>query len=202
VTLEQVGAGSLPTTLGDVQLLIGGILAPLLYVSPTQINFLAPANLQPGSYVLRVVRQGTTGQAQILLLDAAPALFLVDNGKLAATHADGKLITEESPSRPGEIIVVYGTGLGRTDPRQLDGVIPRAAAPILLIDQLRIQLEQQDLPASSVLYAGITPGYPGLYQINIRLPDILPKKQLELRARLAGQISQSALILQALPAEP
>jgi uncharacterized protein (TIGR03437 family) len=202
VSLAEVGAGTLPTTLGDVQISVGNIFAPLLYVSPTQINFLVPANLQPGDTGVRIVRQGTAGQAQITLLDAAPALFLVDNGKLAAIHADGSLVTADSPARASEIIVVFGTGLGRTDPRQLDGIIPRAAAPILLLDQLRIQLDQQFLPATSVLYAGITPGFPGLYQINLRLPDIISKKQLELRAALGNQMSQSALLLETALSEP
>ena len=93
-------------------------------------------------------------------------------------------------------------GHGRPDPRQLDGIIPRAAAPILLLDQLRIQLDQQVLSPASVLYAGITPGFPGLYQINLRLPATITKKQLELRAALGSQMSQSALVVETAPNEP
>jgi len=62
----------------------------------------------------------------IQLLDAAPALF-ASEGQVAATHADGSLISAGAPARPGEIIVIYGAGLGQTDPSQIDGLIPRSA---------------------------------------------------------------------------
>lgn len=202
VSLEQVGAGTLPYKLGGIQITVGLWLAPLLYVSPTQINFLIPADLAPGQTALAITRQSTSTQVQITVLEAAPALFVVDNGKLAATHADGKLITVEAPAKPGEIIVIYGAGLGRTEPRQKDGVIPRVAASILLLDRLRIVLDEQPLTADSILYAGITPGYPGLYQINIRLPETIRKKDPELRVLMADQTSQRSLALHVMPTEP
>ena len=202
VSLEQVGAGTLPYKLGGIQMTVGTWLAPLLYVSPTQINFLIPADLVAGQTPLTISRQATSTQVQITLLDAAPGLFVVDDGKLAATHADGKLITTDSPAKPGEIIVIYGAGLGRTEPRQKDGVIPRAAAPILLIDRLRVVLDEQPLPAESVFYAGITPGYPGLYQINLRLPETFRTRDPELRVQMADQVSQRSLSLQVALGEP
>jgi uncharacterized protein (TIGR03437 family) len=202
VSLADVGAGTLPTRLGSVRVTVGIWIAPLLYVSPTQINFVIPVGLTAGQYKLTVEREGTSAQAEITLLETAPGLFVVDNGKLAATHADGKLITTESAAQPGEIIVVYGAGLGRTDPRQLDGVIPRVAASILRMDSLRILLDEHPLPAASILYAGITPGYPGLYQINIRLPETIGRKDPELRVVMADQMSQRSLILQVAAIEP
>ena len=201
VSIEAVGAGTLPLQLAGVRVFVGGIGAPLLYVSPGQINLIIPPSLTAGPSNLIVERQGTSAQAQITLVEAAPALFLVE-GKLAATHADGKLITSDLPARPGEIIVIYGTGLGRTNPRQLDGVIPRAAAPIVLMDRLRVLLDGQPLPPRNVEYAGITPGYPGLYQINLRLPDTISKNDPELQAVIDDRMSQSALPLQVAPGEP
>jgi uncharacterized protein (TIGR03437 family) len=202
VSLDDVGFGTLPKRLAGVQLIVGGIVAPLLYVSPTQINFVVPANLIAGQVSLVVERQGTSAQTRISLLEAAPALFLVLDGKLAAEHADGRLITAELPARPGEIIVIFATGLGRTNPRQLDGVIPRAAAPIVLRDRLRILLDGEILPDKNLEYAGITPGYPGLYQINLRLPNVIAKKDPELRALLDEQSSQTAVSLQVAWDEP
>jgi uncharacterized protein (TIGR03437 family) len=189
VVIEHVA--TLPNRLAGVQVSVGGTVAPLLYVSPGQINFLVPAALVAGPANLVVERQGTSAQAQITLLDAAPALFLVEGGKLAAEHADGSLITAASPARPGEIIVVFCTGLGRTSPRQLDGVIPHNAAPITQIDRFGVLFDGLPLPAKSIEYAGITPGYPGLYQINIRLPDVIASDQPEVRATLGDQTSQT-----------
>src|SRR6266481_2511248 len=172
VSLRDIGASQLPTTLAGVRIKVGGIFAPLYYVSPTQINFVIPSNLLLGETDLTVYREGVEAPAvQINLLDVAPGLFQAGGGRIAATHANGSLISPYAPARPGEIIVVYGTGLGRTIPGQVDGQIPRAAASMRLFDRLRILLDGQTQPAESVYYAGITPGYPGLYQVNLRLPD-------------------------------
>ena len=181
--------------------MVGGIFAPLLYVSPTQVNFIVPASLVPGQTNIYLLRDFIiTPTSQITLLDAAPALF-VDNSTIAAQHADGSLISSKAPAYPGEVIVVYGTGLGRTDPTQVDGSVARSAAPIILLDQLQVLLDGQAVPVENILYAGITPGFAGLYQINLRLPDHIGATP-ELRIALGDQMSQGALRLQVDTAGP
>jgi uncharacterized protein (TIGR03437 family) len=174
---------------------VGGIFASLLYVSPTQVNFIMPSSLLAGQTNIVLVRDFiATPTAQITLLDAAPALFQADS-TIAAEHADGSLISADSPAHPGEVIVVYGTGLGRTDPTQIDGSIPRSAAPITLLKQLQVLLDGQPIPAENIFYAGITPGSAGLYQVNLRLPAEIGATP-ELRIALGGQMSQGSLRLQ------
>lgn len=193
--------GGLPTILSGVRVVVGGIFAPLLYVSPTQVNFIVPASLVAGQTNIYLLRDFIiTPTSQITLLDAAPALF-VDNSIIAAQHADGSLISPNAPAHPGEVIVVYGTGLGRTDPTQVDGSVARSAAPIILLDQLQVLLDGQAVPVENILYAGITPGFAGLYQINLRLPDHLGATP-ELRIALGDQMSQGALRLQVDTAGP
>jgi uncharacterized protein (TIGR03437 family) len=180
---------------------VGGIFASLLYVSPTQVNFIMPASLLPGQTNIYLLRDFiVTPTAQITLLDAAPALFQ-DNSGIAAEHADGSLISSDAPAHPGEVIVVYGTGLGRTNPTQIDGTFARAAAPIILLNQLQVLLDGQAVPAENILYAGITPGFSGLYQVNLRLPDQIGATP-ELRIALGDQMSQGALRLQVDTAGP
>jgi uncharacterized protein (TIGR03437 family) len=190
----NVDQGLLPTTLGGVRIRIGGVFVSLLYVSPERVNFLIPCELIPGSAELSLAKQGLSRAARIELLDAAPALFSAE-GRVAATHADGSSISMTAPARPGEIIVVYGTGLGPTDPPQQDGLIPGSAARIRLLDRLRVLLDGQPIPSESILYAGITPGSAGVYQINLQLPDKILTEEPELRVALGDQISQSALAL-------
>lgn len=194
VSLANVNQGALPTTLAGVHVIVGGLLAPLLYVSPGQVNFLMPANLQAGQTTVTLVRDSAaTPASPVTLLEVAPAVFVV-NSLLAAEHADGSLITPDSPAQPGEVIVIFCTGLGRTNPRQVDGSVPLAAAPILLMEQLQVLLDGQAAPAANILYAGITPGYPGLYQINLRLPDGVSGSPA-LQVALENQVSQSSLAL-------
>jgi uncharacterized protein (TIGR03437 family) len=60
---------------------------------------------------------------------------------------------------------------------------------------LRVLLDGQPVPSENILYAGITPGYAGLYQVNLRLPEMMTKDNPELVVALGDQTSQSALIL-------
>src|SRR2546426_263378 len=154
-SVPEVGTAELPTMLGNVRVAIGGVFVSLFYVSPGKINFLIPSELLPGDVDLLLNNRGQILTVRIKLLDAAPALFSTE-GWITAAHADGSLISPDAPGRPGETVMIYGAGLGPTDPPQVDGMIPRASAPILLLDRLRVLLDGESLPNENILYAGIT----------------------------------------------
>ena len=102
---------SAPVALSGVEVYVDNWPAPLLYVSPTQINFLVPSGESPGSISVHVVREGASGPfVSLTLVNGAPALFGGGSGFAIATHADGTLLTDASPGQPGEIVVVYATG--------------------------------------------------------------------------------------------
>jgi uncharacterized protein (TIGR03437 family) len=185
----------LPNTLAGVRISIGGITVPLLYVSPTRINFLIPADLLSGLADLSLTRQGVErNRVRINLLEAAPGLFTIENS-VVATHPDGSSITSSSPARPGETIVLYCAGLGQTSPPQVDGVVPNAAAPISRVKRMQVWLDGQLLPAERILYAGITPGFAGLYQIAVRLPEDGVRPDPCIQVTVDDQRSQDDLIL-------
>jgi uncharacterized protein (TIGR03437 family) len=190
--LPPNGGGTLPTQLAGVSVVVGFILAPVISVSPTQVTFLIPNTLVAGQTNVVLVRNNLqTPPSQITLLPAAPGLFMVDT-LLLAQHSNGSLITPVSPAQPGESIVVYSTGLGPTNPRQLDGVIPKVPAPIVLLSQLQILLDGQPLDSSAIQYAGITPGTAGVYQINFTLPAGITDSPA-LQISIGGQMSQSGV---------
>lgn len=162
---------SVPTYLGGVEVYVGSAPAPLLYVSSTQINFLIPATASPGTVAVRVVRESDTGPTvTVTLTNGAPALFDDGTGFAIATHLDGTLLNDASPAQPGEVIVVYATGLGRTNPNPEPGEIPTGAATIQMLSTLTISLEGVPLPSGFIYYAGATPNFAGLYQLNIQIP--------------------------------
>jgi uncharacterized protein (TIGR03437 family) len=168
---SDIQGGKLPSVLSGVRVYVGGQPVPLLYVSPRQINFLMPDNLLAGEHNLWVFRQGIVGETvRVKLLDAAPALFPLGDGFAIATHADSTLITSEAPASPGEVIVLYAAGLGRTDPPGRTGELAGIAAWIKLRSDLRILLNGEPIDRAGIYYAGVTPGSAGLYQINFRLP--------------------------------
>jgi uncharacterized protein (TIGR03437 family) len=171
----QSGGAILPTELSSVQVGVDTWRAPLLYVSPSQINFLIPSTEIAGSATVRVVRDGVAGPAvTISLVGNAPALFSTSTGFAIATHLNGSLLTDASPGQPGEYVVVYATGLGATNPDPTPGEAPSTAAAIDSSTSLNVSLNGAALPPNLVLYAGVTPGYAGLYQLNIQLPPRVP----------------------------
>src|SRR5260370_24514785 len=118
---EGGGDGSLPTVLGGVRVKGGSIFAPLLYVSPTQVNFIVPTSLSAGQTNILLTRGITdTPITQITLLEAAPALFEADS-RIAAEHADGSVISVAAPAHPSQGIIIYVTGPRRTHPPPLHG---------------------------------------------------------------------------------
>ena len=184
----------LPDTLAGVRVYVAGIEASLYYVSPGQINFLIP-NLRAGDMSLYVTRQGVTGQhVTITVHDAGPGLYQGWPGMIASTHADGSVITKEHPARPGEIVVLYGTGLGHTDPDAVSGEISMTPAQITQLAQFHVSVAGTVLDRGNVRYAGVTPGIPGLYQVNVKLPNRLPPDP-EIRIGIAASFSPAGLKL-------
>ena len=164
-------AGTVPFDMGGTRVYVDNVPAPLLYVSPVQINFVIPGNQIAGDVPVRVVRQGLSGPAITLTLrNAAPALFAQASGYAIATDGAGQLLTAANPSSPGAIVVVYATGLGRTQPNPAPGEVPGGAAPILELRNLTVFLDGYPLASYRVKYAGVTPYCAGLYQLNVELP--------------------------------
>jgi uncharacterized protein (TIGR03437 family) len=169
----DLSGGNLPTVLPGtgVRVLVGGFMANPYYVSPTQINFLVPPNLLPGPINIQVVIDGLAGPpTPVQLATAAPALFQLDTQNAVATRADGSVITPASPAKPGDVVVLYATGLGQTTPPIGYCELPTSAAWINRAEDFRVVLDGVPLARSAILYAGVAPGFAGLYQINVILP--------------------------------
>ncbi len=144
-------------------------------MSPTQVNALIPTNLLPGPVTLQVVLSGRAGPPVTLRLEeSAPALFEAAGRTVIATHGNGPPITPDSTAAPGETVVLYATGLGPTAPQTLPNRIPTAAAR-LTNTAFQVWLNGVPVPRERILYAGVTPGFAGLFQVNLQLPPDAPK---------------------------
>jgi len=196
----QVGnmAGDvMPTSLGNIEVYFEGWPAYLYYVSPTQINFLVPSSLLPGTFQFWVDRQGTRGPIVTLTLQsAAPAMFQTSSGVVIATHIDGSLVSSGAPAAGGEIVTLWATGLGSTNPQLEDGVLAPGAQRLSQLNQFDVLINGAALDPIAILYAGVAPGFAGLYQVNVRLPGQLPANP-EIRLGLGGTLSPPGLILPA-----
>lgn len=199
---EDLLGGVLPIELPGtgVHVLLNGLFAHIYYVSPTQVNLLVPSNFRAGRWRLQLVREGTAGPAVwVELLEAAPGLFLLEPGVAVATHADFSAVTQDAPARPGEIVVLWATGLGPTVPRADYGQVLKEAAWIERIADFRVLLNGTSVPPGNVLYAGVAPYFAGLYQINLRLPDTVAPDP-EVRLAVGDAISPAGVRLFVRPA--
>jgi uncharacterized protein (TIGR03437 family) len=188
--------GMLPTSLQGVSVTIDGVPAFIEYISPTQINLLAPDDATTGPVQVQVtVAQQASNSLTVQKTQFFPAFFTIGNGMyVAALHPDYSLVGSANllpgvtthPAQPGETILLYATGFGPANPATPTGQL--VAAPVVLANQVTITIG--GLP-SSVSYAGLVG--PGTYQLNVVVPPNLPNGDALVDATVQGASSQGGI---------
>jgi N-acyl-D-amino-acid deacylase len=183
----------LPLALDGVSVKINGRRAPVAYISPQQLNALAPAVETPGKFWFQVIVDGEPSRpVQFEMQTRAPEIFSYAAGGVsyaAAVHADGVLVgdpfvTQRSrAARPGDRLQLYATGL---QPAPVDRIL---AEPVPLDVLPRILLGTQE---ASVEYAGTIS--PGLQQINFVVPNVFPGTP-RVVVRIEGQASTAEVVI-------
>ena len=147
------GGGFDPNTL---QVAFDGKPASVFFANSTQINTLAPFDLAPNTTTAIDISLDGTSIAGVSaqVASAAPGIFTIGGGagQAAATNEDGTLNTPSNAAARGSIVTLYATGGGQN-----------LSAVTMTIGNVPAEL----------LYAGPSPGFPGLMQINARVPVAL-----------------------------
>ena len=197
LTAQTTGASAipLPTILDQTSVIIGGMLAPLYYVSPGQINAQVPFELTAGNpYQVIVSANGALSTPSPIQLTAdSPGIAQYAAGQAIAQHvSDNSLVTETSPGKPGEYVVFYVAGMGLTSPNVASGIAsPSTNLPVLL-DAPTLTLN--GFPVSNVLFAGLTPTLVGLYQVDFQVPANAPNGDLPLVLTQTSGLSNSTIL--------
>jgi uncharacterized protein (TIGR03437 family) len=184
----------LPRTLAGVQVFINNEPAPLTAIANAgayyQINFqnIGMAFTPPGSNpdVIRVVqtRFGIPSTSDPFSPPQSKGVFFenADGYAIVQRASDNVLIDASNPARPGDVLVVYATGLGSTTPDIKPGE-PAPFDPLSRLPQMS-ELDSHSLTVgdqpAQLFYAGLTPGFAGLYQINFRVPESLSSGDFDL----------------------
>jgi uncharacterized protein (TIGR03437 family) len=177
----------LPDQIEGTRVLVNDRPAPIYFVSQGQINFQIPYDTAIGTAVVRVergVQRGNAVTAEIVR-SAARLLRLGLGDYGIAVNQDGTLpipATAGVPSRPartGETLVFYALGLGPTNPPVQSGVAS-PSNPLARADGYRLLIGGTGPfgdPGVEVTpqFAGLTPGFVGLYQINGAIPAQAPR---------------------------
>ena len=163
----QSGASRLKTEANGVSLMVNGVPCPLFYISFNQVNCQMPFEVTGQTRVNLVATfAGVTSPTEFArVAPVAPGLF---QGAIV-NAVTNRLISPALPARPGDYLVFYMTGLGQVEGGGTTGQV--VTGPQRASAGFRAQVNWKDVPLD---YAGLTPGFVGLYQVNIRLPNDLP----------------------------
>jgi uncharacterized protein (TIGR03437 family) len=172
-TTATAVAFPLGTTLGGATLTIGGVAAPLFDVRATQITFLIPTSVEPGLRPVQVTIGSSTLTGSVRVISTAPGIFTKDTQlppRGAIRNQDGATENSSSnPARRGEVVSIYGTGQGPLSRTVVDGAVP-GATPSLATSRSVPQVFIGGVE-SRVLFSGLNPDAPGLWQVNVVVPE-------------------------------
>jgi uncharacterized protein (TIGR03437 family) len=195
-----------PRSLGCVAVNINGQAAPIVYVQGDQINFQVPTTAGVGPATVQVV--ANPGAPNELRSDPltvttqqtyAPAIFTLD-GKNAAAFLGDKVVADPSvisggvPAKPGDVITLYATGLGGTDPAVSPGDIAQDLGYITA--PWAISIGGVSLTVADVTYIGLAPRYIcGLQQVNVRVPASVPDGNAAIVLTVGGIASPAGVTI-------
>jgi uncharacterized protein (TIGR03437 family) len=181
----------LPTGLNQTSVIIGGMAAPLYFVSPGQINAQVPFELTAGNPYQVVVNANNALSTPnpIQLTADSPGIAQYAAGQVIAQHLNFSLVTETAPAAPGEIIMIYVAGMGLTNQTVPSGT---ASPQANVLDAVTLTLG--GAPVTNVIYAGLTPTVVGLYQIDFQVPAGAPNGDLQLVLTQTSGVSNSSIV--------
>jgi uncharacterized protein (TIGR03437 family) len=184
--------GVLPNELGETQVTFDDIPAPLLFVQSGQIELIAPYELANKNVTtMRVSNQGHNTTAQVNVIDARAGVFTVDGFQAAAANADGTLNSAANPAGRGDSIALYATGLGQTKPAGVDGKIVKGL--VTTVAAVSVIIGGRN---AKVAFVGDAPGFVGLSQINVIVPQgVSPGPAVPVSVVSGGNVSAQMVVI-------
>jgi uncharacterized protein (TIGR03437 family) len=184
--------GALPASLDGTSVTVAGIAAPLLYVSPHQVNFQVPFEVPTGSQSIVVTSAGApSAQFGMTVAAVAPAIFYYPpNNGIVVKNVDFSLVQPSNPAAAGDILVIFSTGLGQTTPSLQTGVLA-VSPPFYSTVPVTVSIGGQN---ATVIYSLASPGFAGLYQTAVRMPTGVPAGTATLILSAGSTASNSVTI--------
>jgi uncharacterized protein (TIGR03437 family) len=193
-----------PTNLGGTTVTVGGEPAFIDYVSPGQVNAQVPSGIAAGLQPVVVTTIGGASNAYSVQVNPtepgllAPPSFLFDGHQQVVALFSGTFTyvlpvtvpgINTARAKPGDNITLYGVGFGPVTPSIPAGQI------VSQINALpSFQVYFAGVPAT-VNYAGLAPGYLGLYQLNVVVPDVAASDTVPLTFSLNGSPGSQGLVI-------
>ncbi len=183
----------LPQRLGDTVVLLGGRVLPLVFVSDGQVNAVVPFDIPPGTAHQLVVRKGSRVSVPeaVAVQPAEPAVFTIDlmgrgqgHAYVIPTPTEQVLADRANPAKAGDAMVLYCTGLGAVIPPAVAGTPTPSDALRRTTAEVAVTIGGV---TAQVAFAGLTPGFTGLYQVNVTVPaGVEPGDQVPVVVTIGG----------------
>jgi uncharacterized protein (TIGR03437 family) len=191
--------GKLPRSLDGVKVTVGGEPAYISYVSPAQINAVAP-NVGTGPVSVTVTNSRGTSAAITNTADAVQPAFFLWGEYAVATTLDYNLAVKNgtfygvttAPAKPGEVIVLWGTGFGPTSPPAPVGMVAPSSPTYYTANAVSVTVGGK---TATVYSAVLAPGFAGLYQVAIQIPASLTNGDYPVVAKISGVKSSSTTLI-------
>ena len=203
---KSAASGPLPTEVNGLRVKVNGTYLPVLYAAESVANFQCP-QLAPGDSVSLTIESdtGTSSSLASQMQFATPGIFTLDGSgkgqgailiantaKIAMTPAAG---IPGQPATPQGWISIYATGLGATDVAVQEG----APAPSKPLARVKAPVDVLvDGQTAKVTFAGLAPGYAGLYVVNAQVPAaVLPGNAVSVQIAVhlpGGTVALSNLV--------
>ncbi|MFN7922649.1 MAG: hypothetical protein U0Q16_21270 [Bryobacteraceae bacterium] len=160
----------LPTALGDSCLTVNGVPAPMMFVSPAQINAQIPYQVDGNVTVILRTPGGISDNFNLLVRPTAPSVFRSPQDpavSMVVRDKNGELATLSNPLHRGDRFTIYLTGMGRTNP-PIEAGVPAPGSPLLPV--LTAPVVRMGGDTLDVTFAGLSPGQIGVYRIDSAVP--------------------------------
>lgn len=162
----------LPTALGESCITVNGLPIPLIFVSGREINAQIPYEVVGSTTLILRTPGGVSDNYNLSVSSTAPSIFrtMIEgiDGQVATivNGRNGLIVTNSNPVKRGDSIVIYLTGLGKTNP-PVEAGLSAPGDPLArpLVDP-KVSIGGVEQP---VTFSGLTPGEVGVYQINVRI---------------------------------
>jgi uncharacterized protein (TIGR03437 family) len=194
-----------PTALGGTTATIAGQNAFVYYVSPGQVDVQVPSNIPAGPQPLVLTTAGGSSAAYILQINTlepgflAPTAFIINGSQYIGAQFAGTstfvlpvsvqgIVTARA--KAGDNLTLYGIGFGTVSPSLPAGQIVQQLNAI----NSGLQISFAGVPAT-VTYAGLAPGYVGLYQFNVVVPNVAASDTVPITFTLGGTPGPQKLVI-------
>jgi uncharacterized protein (TIGR03437 family) len=181
----EIVNGKFPTSLDGTSVTVNGKPASIEFISAAQVNIQPPDDTASGPVQVVLTTSGGSSSSTVNYAQFAPGLFASSPPYIVAQHADNSYVTPTSPARPGEVVILWGSGFGPADPPVPAGQVFSGANP--LADKITVTIGGQPAPVD---FAGIVGA--GLVQINVHIPASINNGDAAVLVMLQGVATQNA----------